>query len=423
MKHHTVIFNIFFLLFTHLVFGQQKDSAKVEKPKLEPIDTMNIESPYPSFSLGAGVLIFNGDIGKGNNLSSYSYIRAGYHLNIEKRINPSLGISINTIVGKVARSVRSIVPSENRNFESSIFEIGANAVYHFDNNYILKRRSTLGPFISAGFSYLKFNPYTDLLDKNGNAYNYWTDGSIRDLPEHPQNLFPSNVIKRDNKYETKFEDANDKYSHHTITMPIALGARFQFNDNFEASVAASYHFTFTDYLDNTITNNGNDGFLYSFFSLTYNFPLKLVEDVRYDNVDYENINALDADGDGVKDETDVCLGTPKGVQVDSKGCPLDDDKDGVPDYLDKEANSKKGSVVDANGIAITDQAAAQKLAEMESGATGRNNMEFEFADCDLNHDAYISYDEAKKALDDFFAGNKKITLDKLQRLIQFYLRQ
>ncbi len=42
----------------------------------------------------------------------------------------------------------------------------------------------------------------------------------------------------------------------------------------------------------------------------------------------------DSDKDGVKNKFDLCPKTPKGVKVDSVGCPLDTDGDGVPDYLD-----------------------------------------------------------------------------------------
>jgi outer membrane protein OmpA-like peptidoglycan-associated protein len=42
----------------------------------------------------------------------------------------------------------------------------------------------------------------------------------------------------------------------------------------------------------------------------------------------------DTDGDGVADKDDKCPDTPKGYQVDSKGCPLDQDKDGVLDADD-----------------------------------------------------------------------------------------
>jgi OOP family OmpA-OmpF porin len=42
----------------------------------------------------------------------------------------------------------------------------------------------------------------------------------------------------------------------------------------------------------------------------------------------------DSDGDGVADKDDKCPDTPKGVAVDSKGCPKDTDGDGVADYQD-----------------------------------------------------------------------------------------
>ena len=45
-------------------------------------------------------------------------------------------------------------------------------------------------------------------------------------------------------------------------------------------------------------------------------------------------NRKDKDKDGVWDKIDMCPDTPRGVEVDSVGCPLDEDHDGVPDYLD-----------------------------------------------------------------------------------------
>ena len=45
-------------------------------------------------------------------------------------------------------------------------------------------------------------------------------------------------------------------------------------------------------------------------------------------------NHSDKDKDGVWDKLDLCPETPRGVLVDSVGCPLDEDHDGVPDYLD-----------------------------------------------------------------------------------------
>ena len=58
---------------------------------------------------------------------------------------------------------------------------------------------------------------------------------------------------------------------------------------------------------------------------------------------------LDSDGDGVPDYIDECPGTPLGVKVDSRGCPLDSDGDGVPDYKDQCPGTPKGAIVDERG--------------------------------------------------------------------------
>ncbi len=57
----------------------------------------------------------------------------------------------------------------------------------------------------------------------------------------------------------------------------------------------------------------------------------------------------DSDNDGVTDEDDDCPGTPRGVKVGSRGCPVDSDRDGVPDYLDKCPDTLLGVKVDNDG--------------------------------------------------------------------------
>ncbi|GAB3383880.1 OmpA family protein [Spongiibacter taiwanensis] len=73
--------------------------------------------------------------------------------------------------------------------------------------------------------------------------------------------------------------------------------------------------------------------------------------VRYNFFDAK-YGVQDEDGDGVPDESDQCPGTPKGVQVDSVGCPLDGDNDGVADYLDQCPNTPAGAKVDEVGCSI-----------------------------------------------------------------------
>ncbi|GEM_PF-1810101 len=63
----------------------------------------------------------------------------------------------------------------------------------------------------------------------------------------------------------------------------------------------------------------------------------------------------DSDHDGVPDEVDQCPGTPAGIAVDYKGCPVatqDADGDGVPDAADACPGTLAGVKVDERGCAI-----------------------------------------------------------------------
>lgn len=60
-----------------------------------------------------------------------------------------------------------------------------------------------------------------------------------------------------------------------------------------------------------------------------------------------------SDADGVPDYLDRCPGTPAGVKVDAEGCPMDSDGDGVADYLDKCPDTAKGVRVDTDGCPPT----------------------------------------------------------------------
>jgi outer membrane protein OmpA-like peptidoglycan-associated protein len=65
-------------------------------------------------------------------------------------------------------------------------------------------------------------------------------------------------------------------------------------------------------------------------------------------------NRPDKDKDGVWNKLDMCPNTPRGVEVDSVGCPVDSDHDGVPDYLDHCPNTPAGAIgyVDSVGCEL-----------------------------------------------------------------------
>ncbi len=57
----------------------------------------------------------------------------------------------------------------------------------------------------------------------------------------------------------------------------------------------------------------------------------------------------DEDLDGVQNNKDICLGTPRYSKVTKYGCALDTDNDGVLDIYDKCPNSIFTDIVDATG--------------------------------------------------------------------------
>jgi len=98
----------------------------------------------------------------------------------------------------------------------------------------------------------------------------------------------------------------------------------------------------------------------------------------------------DSDGDGVPDDADLCPNTPKGVKVDSKGCPVDSDGDGVPDAIDKCPGTKPGVKVDSTGC--------PKDAAGEGPNRRFEDVHFEFDRSDLTDYARSILDNASKAI-------------------------
>ena len=295
------------------------------------------------------------------------------------------------------------------------------------------------PFLGAGIGMLHYDSYADLKDANGETYYYWQDGSIRNQPQNgPINYATLQTLHRDYVYETRIDSLN-KFNHHPIYFPLTFGIEFKIGAAAKASLAATYYYTLSNSIDGTGYGN-NQGYLYTNFSICLQFGKKSeqAKDTQFDNVDFSKIDNADTDGDGVFDINDECPGTPNGVKVDAKGCPIDSDGDGIPDYLDKEPHSASGALVDNQGVTLTAEVLAKKKKDWEEALThvtieqkektlnvsgAGKTIPDDLKGADLNGDGLIQADEITKIIDGFFSGENDFTVDKINRLIDYFFEQ
>ncbi len=320
----------------------------------------------PTFSLGTGMMGFYGDVGFQSKSFSPLVSRIGYELRASAPITDWLDVSLFALHGRLSANEHSM--SRNLNFESRITTGGLQFTYNF--HQLLKPGRVVEPWVSIGFESMEFLSKTDLKDAQGRQYNYWSDGSIRDIAEDAPNAENAVEIHRDYSYESDIREVNmdgfGKYSEQTWAVPVGVGVKMKLSHGFEARVGATMHFTGTDFLDgvsnNSIGNRQGDGrndrFLFTSFSVGYAISTKPKKKKFKPTLTPEQMDVIamndDEDGDGISDWNDRCPHTPAGVAVDQYGCPLDGDGDGVPDYRDDEAGTLAGAAVNDRGVTLTD---------------------------------------------------------------------
>lgn len=323
----------------------------------------------PTIGFGIGTLGFYGDLNDRDYSSPFGS-NVSYNVFIMQPLNSYLNLRFNFAASKIREEERSL--SRNLNFETELRSGGILLEYNFD--HILPKKRTITPFVTAGIEVVEFNPKTDLLAFGGEAYNYWSDGTIRNISEDAPNANQSVIIQRDYNYETDIRESgfngSTTYSERTLSIPFGIGLDLKLNDNFNFKFESIFHYTFTDYIDgvtrstreefvqNKRANGRNDLFFYNGISLTYDFQKVEPAYDPNDDVPFDYIatgNTEDFDSDGIIDLVDLCPNTPEGVDVDTTGCPVDTDGDGVPDYKDKEIESEYPELTNHEGVEMTDE--------------------------------------------------------------------
>lgn len=322
----------------------------------------------PKISLGTGMLSFHGDLYAEHYQAPWT-ARIGYDLNISQRLFKSLQLNFNVLFGKLGAN--EWINNRQENFQSEIRAGGLSLMYDFGN--FISDDYRIRPWISVGVNGFEFLSKTDLYDRYGNKYYYWSDGSIKNIDESAPTASLAINLNRDYVYETDIRERNKdgfgKYQERAWAFPVGAGALMKITDRVDFKIGFQYYFTTTDYIDG-ITKNSlgtrqgtkqKDNFVYTSFALQYDLivnkksKLDTLPDDYYDEVNWLAIDNDDYDGDGVRDWDDKCHGTPSGVKVDAFGCPFDDDNDGVANHEDEEANSVLDFGVNSKGVALTDE--------------------------------------------------------------------
>lgn len=367
------------LIFSCSFFKAQIDtSAKIiPSPTVEPVVKPKEEkqsSPpalgdifKPKVSLGVGMLSFHGDLYAKHYQAPWT-ARVGYDLNISQRLLKPLQLNFNILFGKLGAN--EWIEGRQENFQSEIRSGGLSLMYDFGN--FIPDKYRIRPWVSVGINSFEFLSKTDLFDRYGNRYYYWSDGSIKNIDESAPTASLAINLNRDYVYESDIRELNKdgfgQYQERAWAFPVGAGALMKITDRFDLKIGFQYYFTTTDYVDG-ITKNSlgtrsgtkqRDNFVYTSFALQYDLVLKkkgkgdTLPDDYFDNVDWLAIDNGDYDEDGVRDWDDKCHGTPKGVKVDANGCPFDDDNDGVANHADDELSSPPGFEVNIKGVALTD---------------------------------------------------------------------
>ncbi|MEO9485169.1 MAG: DUF6089 family protein [Ekhidna sp.] len=175
---------------------------------------------YFSFSVGTGTSTYFGELNSRNSINNnLSQINLGIEARLLNRIGARIEAGYFALSGQDSNaSDSSFQRQRNLSFDSRNIHFQLHTIYYlkpYKGDYY--KRWVFDPFIFSGVGYMKFNPTTTL---GGETY-----------------------LLRDARTE------GVAYKKWVTTIPVGIGAKFKANEFLNVNLEISYHFTFTDYLD------------------------------------------------------------------------------------------------------------------------------------------------------------------------------
>ncbi|WP_436517040.1 DUF6089 family protein [Ekhidna sp. To15] len=175
---------------------------------------------YFAVSIGTGASTYFGELNSKNTISDdFSQFNIGIEARLLNRVGARIDAGIFSLSGADRNAADSSFQRQrNLSFNSRNLHFQLHTIYYlkpYQGDYY--KRWFFDPFIFTGVGYMKYNPTADL---GGETY------SLR---------------------EAQTEGA--EYRKWVTTIPVGIGAKFKANEFLNINLEVSYHFTFTDYLD------------------------------------------------------------------------------------------------------------------------------------------------------------------------------
>ncbi|MCW3121428.1 MAG: hypothetical protein JWQ38_920 [Flavipsychrobacter sp.] len=388
-KNYDVLDSAYYPKFRRKQFHKYVDHQEVFPPK-----------PRSMWEVGLGLGLYNVI---GNIPSTILWHKGGYglNLNVRKSLGYIFSMRMQFMYG-IAKNM-DLQPTGNydgpytkfgytsrqyatngkfntiyRSTRTEVSHLSLDMMFNAYNINFHHARNSIAFFGYAGLGALGYTTRVNALDGTFTAYNF-------------SSIVPNDTVKKkeirkalndkmDKTYESDAEKSGGpKKFGKTIDFAPSIGAGVQFkiNKKFNVQLEDRYTFPSDGYLDGTVYGKSlgsapasgrvTDATNYFSVSLNYNIknkkksvePLYWINplDHAYSELSYPRHMILpnpvlpDEDNDGATDQFDKCPKTPKGIAVDSHGCPLDTDGDGVPDYKDKQLiTPTECQPVDADGV-------------------------------------------------------------------------
>ncbi|MBW3469941.1 OmpA family protein [Arthrospiribacter ruber] len=178
--------------------------------------------------------------------------RPSFKASLERQLSPTVGLMFSYGEYHFAMSDRYVqrdgrLMTENPNFFRSLNfynhtrDMGLSLVFKADNDRLLSSKSLIAPYFTLGFGLINFEVFGDLLDDEGNRYDY-------SLP------LPVNNFEYETDLQPLRTENEQGYSLGSLYANLGLGFRIRLGNRMELFAQSDFLRTFTDYLDDVSGN-------------------------------------------------------------------------------------------------------------------------------------------------------------------------